>query len=248
MTKVKGSPVYRLKVVPHRPLRSALIAIALLLLALGAVLGSYYYATAKASAERLSPEEGEALHSQVETLIQETAELRRELAKYQVGAEVDRQAGEELRKRVMELREEKAALQRDVEVYRIMTSKKNSNPKGISFGVFSVTTTPEGKRQFKLVVQKLADDDEDFVGHLTVQVIGQQEGQEARYSLHQLAANSTEPLAEKIPLQFKFFQSVETEIQLPDGFVPARVALAVKPNTRRNPVTVEAQLEWPEHK
>ena len=129
MAKVKGSPVYRLKIVPHRPLRSALITLLLLALAVGAAVTSYHYAGYKTSAERLSPEEGKELRTKLEALSTETAELHRELATYQLSAEVDRKAGEELRKRVMELREEKAALQRDIDVYRIMTSKKNSNPR-----------------------------------------------------------------------------------------------------------------------
>jgi cell division protein FtsB len=248
MAKVKGSPVYRLKIVPHRPLRSALITLLLLVLVLGAVVASYLYASNKASVERLSPEEGKALRSQLETLTGESAKLHREVAKYQLSAEVDRKAGEELRKRVMELREEKAALQRDVDVYRIMTSKKNSNPKGIGFGVFSIAVAPEGKHQFKLVVQKLAEDDDDFVGDLTAVVVGQQDGKEARFSLHELAVNKGEPMAAKIPLSFKFFQNIDTEILIPEGFTPDRLELAVKSNARRNPVTVEAQLEWPEHK
>lgn len=248
MAKVKGSPVYRLKIVPYRPLKSALITLLLLLLVFGAIVSSYRYAEYKASVERLSPQEAKELRARLETLTVESVELRRELATYQLSAEVDRQAGEELRKRVMELREEKAALQRDIDVYRIMSSKKNGNPKGISFGVFSVSATTEGKHQFKLVVQKLAEGDDDFVGDLSAIVVGQQNGKEIRFSLHELAANKSEPMAATIPLNFKFFQNVDKEILIPEGFVPDRLELAVKSNARRNPTIVEAQLEWPEHK
>lgn len=247
MAKVKGSPVYRLKIVPHRPIRSAFISLLLFILVLGVVVASYFFASSKASADRLSPQEGKELRSQLETLGDESAQLRREVAKYQLSAEVDRKAGEELRKRVMELREEKAALQREVDVYRIMTSKKNSNPKGISFGVLSIAAAADGKHHFKLVIQKLAEDDEDFVGELTAVVVGQQEGKEAKLSLHELAVNKGEAMAEKIPLNFKFFQNIDTEILIPEGFTPDRLELVVKPNSR-NSLTIDAQLEWPEHK
>lgn len=248
MAKVKGSPVYRLKLVPHRPLKSALITLLSIALVLAAVVAAYRYAEYKASIERLSPAEAKALRGQLDVMTTESAELRRELATYQLSAEVDRKAGEELRQRVMELREEKAALQRDIDVYRIMTSKKNSNPKGISFGVFSVSPTTDSKHQFKLVIQKLAEGDDDFVGDLTATVVGQQEGKERRFSLHELAVNQGESMAATIPLNFKFFQNIDTEILMPDGFTPDRLELAVKSNARRNPVTVEAQLEWPKHK
>lgn len=249
-TKVKGSPVYRMKVVPHRPLKNAFIALMLLALVGAALVTTYLYALNKAGKERLSPQEAIELRAQLDKLTQETSESKRELAKYQLSAQVDRQAGEELRKRVMVLRDEKAALQRDVEVYRILTSKKNTNPMGISFGVFSVSPLADDKKQFKLVVQKLAEGDDDFSGQLRVVVAGQKDGAETEISLHELVVSKvdTEPLTENIPLNFKFFQNIDTEIVLPEGFVPERVELAVKSNSRRNPVTVEAELEWPEIK
>jgi hypothetical protein len=249
-TKVKGSPVYRMKVVPHRPLKKAFIILVLLALIGAAIIATYFYALNQASRERLSPQEAQELRVQLEKLTHEASESKRELAKFQLSAEVDRQAGEELRKRVMVLRDEKAALQRDVEVYRILTSKKSTNPMGISFGIFSVSALADNKKQFKLVVQKLAEGDDDFSGQLRIFVVGQKDGTETKISLHELAVSKvdTEPLAENIPLSFKFFQNIDTEIVLPDGFVPVRVELAVKSNSRRNPVTVEAELEWPEIK
>ena len=248
MAKVKGSPVYRLKIVPHRPLRSVLIALVITVLVLAAIVASYLYAEHKTSQLRLSPDEALSLRSQLENLTDESAELRRELATYQLSAEVDRQAGEELRKRVVELRAEKAALQRDIDVYRILTSNKNSNPQGISFGVFSVTPASEGKHLFKLVVQKLAGGEDDFTGELTATIVGQRNGEEVSFSLHELALNNNDPLVANIPLNFKFFQNIETEIVIPEGFSPVRLELAVKSNARRNPAKVQAQLEWPEHK
>ncbi len=249
-TKVKGSPVYRMKVVPHRPVKSALILLALLMLVGAALIATYFYALNQANSERLSPEVAQELRTQLDKLTQEASESKRELAKYQLNAQVDRQAGEDLRKRVMLLRDEKAALQRDVEVYRILTSKKSTNPMGISFGIFSVTALADNKSQFKLVVQKLAEGDDDFSGQLRALVVGQKDGSEAKISLHELVVNQVgaEPMPENIPLNFKFFQNIDTEIVLPEGFTPVRVELAVKSNARRNPMTVEAELEWPEIK
>lgn len=250
MAKVKGSPVYRLKVVPHRPLKTAFITLLMLVLVLAALVATYHYAQIQAGDKRLTIEEAQGLRAQLEKVTQEAEESRREMTRLQVGAEVDRQAGEEMRKRVLELREEKAALERDINVYRIMTSDKNKNPKGISFGVFSVSALPDNKHQLKLVVQKLAEGDDDFTGQLKFIVVGQREGQETKISLHELVVSKvgSEPLTESIPLNFKFFQNIETEIVLPDGFVPSRVELVVKSDARRNPVTVEGQLEWPEIK
>lgn len=250
MAKVKGSPVYRLKVVPHRPLKSMLIITVVAFLAAAALIATYEYADNKASSERLTVQEAQVLRAQLDKANQEITDLRREQTKYQVSAEVDRQAGEEVRKKVLDLREENAALQRDIDVLRIMTSDKNKNPKGVSFGIFSVSALPDNKHQLKLVVQKLAEGDDEFIGQLRFMVVGQRDGQEIKISLHELAVAKTngEVVAENIPLSFKFFQNIETEILLPAGFTPIRVELTVKPDTPRNAAAVEGQLEWPEIK
>ncbi|PUA28913.1 MAG: hypothetical protein B0W54_10935 [Cellvibrio sp. 79] len=250
MAKVKGSPVYRLQVVPHRPLKSALIGGAFALLVVAALIATYKYAENKASNERLTIQEAQELREQLAKATAEITDLRREQTKYQVSAEVDRQAGEDIRKKVLDLREENAALQRDIDVLRIMTSDKNKNPKGISFGVFSVDSLPDNKHQLKLVVQKLAEGDDEFTGQLRFMVVGQRDGQEVKISLHELAVTKVDstPLSESIPLSFKFFQNIETEIVLPEGFTPIRVELSVKPDSSRNSAVVEGQLEWPEIK
>lgn len=247
--KVKGSSVHPMKVVPHRPVRNMLIIAGLVALVIGAIAATYFYAQNKASSERLSLSEAQELRAQLGKLQQDAEESKRELAKYQLNAEVDRQAGEEMRKRELLLRDEKAGLQRDLEVYRIMTSKTSNNPKGISFGIFSVTPLADNKQQFKLAVQKLAEDDEDFVGQLRALVVGQKDGSETKISLHELVVSKVgvEPLAENIPLSFKFFQNIDAEIVLPEGFIPQKIELEVKSNARRNPVTVNTDIEWPDN-
>lgn len=248
MANVKGSPVYRLKVVPHRPIKSALVFFLSLTLICAALIATYRYAVHQTASDRLTQQDANELRAALATSENELAELRRNLMRMEVNADVDRQAGEELRKQVLGLRQEKAALAREIDVFRIMTSDRNRNPKGISFGVFSVTELPDNKHLLKLAVQKLAEGEEDFTGQLRFFVVGQREGQEMRISLHEIAVSKVgvEPLAENIPLNFKFFQNIETEIVIPDGFVPSRVELAVKSESRRAPVSVEGQLEWPE--
>ena len=247
--KVKGSPVYLMKVVPHRPVRNMLVIAGLAVLVIAAIIATYFFAQNRASSERLTLQEAQELRTQLAKLQQDAEESKRELAKYQLNAEVDRQAGEEMRKRELLLRDEKAGLQRDLEVYRIMTSKTSNNPKGISFGIFSVTPLADNKQQFKLAVQKLAEDDEDFVGQLRALVVGQKDGSETKISLHELVVSKVgvEPLAENIPLSFKFFQNIDAEIVLPEGFIPQKIELEVKSSARRNPVTINTDIEWPDN-
>ena len=85
--KVKGSPVYRMKVVPHRPLKNTLITLLLLALAGAALVATYLYAQNKANSEGLSVQEAQELRSQLDKLNQQVSESKRELAKYQLNAQ-----------------------------------------------------------------------------------------------------------------------------------------------------------------
>lgn len=245
--KVKGTPVYRMKVVPHRPIRDLLVIISALCMVAALVIGTYFFASSLHPSGDAASDDVTVLKQQLESANADIAALRTELAKLQVGAEVDRQAGEELRRQLLTLREEKAALERDADVLRLMISNKAKNPQGIGFGVFAVTNQPEGLQHVKLVIQKLVESEDEFSGLLGFSIIGQKDGQEATYALHELAVTTPETaIAAEIPLSFKYFQNVEADIRLPEGFVPTRVALAIKSMARNQPVVVDGQLEWPE--
>jgi len=252
MSKVKGSRHFRLKVVPHRPVRSALIITALIIAVILAVVASYLYAERRTAATLLSPEQAQAMRAEVAKLTEEALELRQQVAKYQLNSEVDRQAAEEMRQQAVARRIKIAALEREIAVYRMMSSSKNNNPQGISFGAFSVTpASGEGASvdgfHIKLAIQKLTESDSEFHGELQFVVVGQRDGKEERIPLYQLVQGKADavPLVEKIPLEFKFFQNIEADVLLPEGFVPNRVDLSVNSAGKNNPLVIEGQLEWP---
>jgi cell division protein FtsB len=252
--KVKGSPQYHLKVVAHRPVRAFLISSLLIVLTVASVLGAYFFAQYRTTQQMLTPEQAEQLRAESQALRTQVEALQQELTKYQVTTEVDRQASNDIRGQVLSQREKIDALKRDIAVYRMMTSKNNNNPMGISFGVFSVerlveTGVPSSRFQLQLTVQKLAESDRDFVGKLQFVVVGQRAGQEEKIPLHQLAqgAEGSEPLMEEIPLSFKLFQRIEASFHLPEGFSPVRVELKIFADGKKS-APIESQLAWPEVK
>ncbi len=252
MAKVKGSPLYRLKVVPHRPLRNASITLLLVIVVIASLVATYWYAEQRTASVLISEDQAKQLRAELEAITAEAQDLRQQVTKHQLTAEVDRQATADIQRQVVAQREQIAALERDIAVYRIMASPNNTNPKGISFGVLSVTpilveNTPTDLQRIKLAVQKLAEGEDEFQGELEFTVVGQRDGKEEKIPLYQLEQVKPDvaPLVERIPLDFKFFQNIEADIRLPDGFVPNRVELSVKSNAKRNPVVIEGQLEWP---
>lgn len=245
--EVKPTPVYRMKVVPHRPVRLVilwLLAIALVVLSIAAVR---YFTIYQERQTLLSPEQTQALRQQLATLTQDNQALQEQLTHYQVSADVDHQAAESVRKQVLDQEQKIAALERSVAVYRMMLSKDYRNPKGVTYGTFTVTPNEEANSfHLKLAIQKLSEDDKDFEGELRWVIVGKENDKEKKYSLHQLVpTRENEPaLTEIIPLSFKIFQNIDADVVLPQGFDPIRIELQVT-SPRRDSTRVDGQLEWP---
>lgn len=246
MTKVKGSPQFHMKVVPHRPLRKLLIALLLCALVVGLTLGAYEYAGYKAQQQGVSADAAAELKAARDQLEAEVQGLRQQLTQAQLNAEVDRKASEDLRQRLFERREQIAQLERDISVYRMMSARTGNNPQGIGFGAFSVKAQGERVYHIKLVVQKLAEGESEYAGVLEANLIGKQDGEDAKYPLAQLAvpAEGVAPLGEKIPVEFKYFQTIETDVLLPQGFDPTRLDVRLVSNAKQNPLVLTQALEW----
>jgi hypothetical protein len=253
--KVKGSPQYRMKVVPHRPLRQVFIYFLLAVAVVVLVGASYRLAVYRAAQTMLTPEQATELRTESAQLKTQVEELRQQVVKYEMTLEVDRQASNDIRQQALLQRQKIDALKRDIAVYRMMTSKKNNNPLGIGFGIFTVAPQvvdglASSLFKLKLTVQKLAEGETEFSGKLHFLVVGMRAGKEEKIPLYQLAepdeAGAT--LSEEIPLNFKFFQKIEAQFHLPDDFSPVRVELQVVAEGKPNATIAEAQLSWPETK
>jgi hypothetical protein len=246
--KVKPTRVYRMKVVPHRPIRSIFLwALGALAIVASLVLVRNYtiYDERKTL---LSPEQTRMLRQQLADLTHENQVLQEQLTHYQVSADVDHQAVESVRQQVLQQEQQIGALERSVAVYRMMLSKDYRNPKGINYGTFTVTPNEQPNSfHLKLAVQKLSEGDNNFEGELRWLVVGRENEKEKKYSLHQLVpSQENEPgLTEIIPLSFKIFQNVEADVVLPEGFQPTRIELQVT-SPRRDATRVDGQLEWPQ--
>jgi multidrug efflux pump subunit AcrA (membrane-fusion protein) len=243
--KVKGSPQFHMKVVPYRPLRTLVFVGLWVVTTLMVAAITYFYVEQRG----ISPVEASAMREEQAQLTRQLSDLRQQLTQAQMNAEVDRQSTEELRQQLLLRREQIAQLEREVAVYQMMSSRTSRNPQGIGFGSFSVKSVDsagDNVYHMKLVVQKLAEDDAEFTGHLESSLVGKQAGVEQRIQLSKLAviAEGVDPLGEKIPLQFKYFQNIETDLRLPEGFEPVHMELRLVSASKSNPLVVQHQLEW----
>lgn len=236
---VKGSKFTVMRVIPHSP-RATLVRYGVIIVCFAvAVPTAYFLGAYQVRESRLTQESEQTQQHQ-----QAIATFTQQLTVLRTTAEVDRQTMEDLRQQVMNQRAQLAASERDLRVYKdLLSPGAKTNPQGISFGVFTVTPLPEaGHFNYSLTVQKLSAKEGDFAGNLEFRIVGQQGDKTLQLSLYQVSAQVTTP---SIPLSFKYFQTLDGDMALPQDFVPQMVELVVKPADRKAPALVETQLEWP---
>lgn len=241
MSQVKGSPQYHLVVVPHRPVRRALWTILLLVLAVGAAFGSYFWGYHQAeSLQANAVSERNELRDQVARYSAEAERLRQQLANVQLGSEVDQQASQELRSQVISLKEEVTSLEEDVAFYRgIMAPDDNRN--GLTIGSLNVISSEEPRQyRYKLVVQQLATNHQVLNGYVNFNIVGRRGDREVSVPLYQLSEAQEE---ENIRLRFRYFQNIEGRLTLPEGFEPERIEVLAR-STGSNAHSVEERFGW----
>lgn len=168
------------------------------------------------------------------------AALRQELEIATTRSEVDRAALEILRRDFAGQKETLSDLAEGLRFYRSLMTP-DAVEQGLSLRPLELVATAENRRfAFRIVVQQKARQHRSLVGSLRVEVYGERGGEMVSYSL----ADLTETLEHHaVPLRFRYFQTVEGVLELPDGFQPQGmdvVAVASKPTKMR----IDARYLW----
>ncbi|CAN0411471.1 unnamed protein product, partial [Discosporangium mesarthrocarpum] len=117
-----------------------------------------------------------------------------------------------------------AQLEQDIVYYRQVVSEETEDT-GLIIGQFDISATQSpGRFRYKLVMrQQDADGDTFLTGHANVNLIGSSNEGQRIIPLRELSADEDEL---DIRLRFKYFQNIEGELALPEGFEPERVQIA----------------------
>lgn len=241
MTAVKGSKQYRVKVVQDRPLMRWLSVLVLTLLFAAGVFASFKvgFTEGMAGQERALSDVAR-LTSDLKQSQVRIEELEQQMANLKVASEVDQKASEDVRQEVISLKDQLAELQEENSFYRNLMAP-TGNKRGLTFGAVELGDTDRLRTyRYKVVMQQLATSHELLTGNLRFTVIGKMNGFEAQYALSEL---SQQVDSENIKLRFKYFQTIEGQLSLPEGFEPERIELVAN-STGRDSVTVEKRFGW----
>lgn len=212
-------------VVPYRPGRRVLfISLLLTGVAVSAAGGWGYAYYTTVLAQQGEQAEKRELSAQLTDLRQENEALRRQIVILDRSSAVDQQTGAELQETLTALRQRVAQLEEDVLFYRQVVEEETDET-GLVIGQLDIDATRSPDRyRYKLVMrQQDADGDTYLTGHLNFNLVGQLQDQQVILPLRDLSEFEDEL---DIRLRFKYFQNIEGELALPEGFQPDRIQIA----------------------
>lgn len=241
MSAVKGSKQHRVVVVTYRPWLRMAVTIGTLVLLVVMSWFSYFFGLKEGQSQQaIAISERNELRDQVVQKDDEIEGLRQDVANLKLGSQVDRKASEEVRAEVIDLKAQIAALKEDISFYRGLMSPTD-NKSGLTIGSLNVISTGVSRHyEYKLVVQQLATNHKMLNGYLTFEIFGRQGEQLVTLPLKDVSEKVS---YDRIKLRFKYFQTLEGRLVLPEGFEPERIELTARSLGDKS-VVVEKKFGW----
>ena len=222
----------------HNPVQSvAIIAVVIFMVVVG---GWYLLTTGRTQAGfdfSYLETEYEDLKGKYDALRNENRSLREEVADLKQGGKIEETAYSEVRNSLTELQDEILELKEEVAFYRSIVTPGESS-KGLRIQKFDIEST--GQKQgyrYKLVLTQVIKNKYITKGDVDIIIEGVHGVEPRQLMLTDVSASKSSSLHFK----FKYFQSFEGDILLPEDFVASRVKL----NIKSNQTNIEKTYKWP---
>ncbi len=152
-------------------------------------------------------------------------QLSQRVAVLERAEQIDRQAYGEVERSLKQVQDEMLELREEVAFYRGIVSPAET-ASGLSVTRFSLFGIgEEGVYRFKLVLTQLRSNNRLVKGYARIAIDGVLHGKQTRLSLKEVSGGTLD----RLKLRFKYFQNIEGDIVLPEGFLPSRVIIEVAP-------------------
>ena len=187
----------------------------------------------------LNPELYRAMKSELPRLQEELGSLESELEVQRTQRQVSEQALEMVRREIAEQKEQISSLEEGLQFYRSLMAP-GEIAQGLSLRPLELVPLEQpGHFSYRIVAQQEARKHSQLKGKLSVEVNGVLAEQQVSY---QLAELSDDLEGAEVTLRFRYFQSIEGTLVLPEGFEPRSVSLVATATTPRK---MEAREEFP---
>ncbi|HEY1990903.1 MAG TPA: DUF6776 family protein [Gammaproteobacteria bacterium] len=224
----------RLVVKPHRPHRTWLTASVAVAAVLGAIWGAFVYGEYRAGFDRqaagvLKDALADA-QEQVDALNDQITALQRQRA-------VDQGASQELQTTLDELQHKQADLQEQVAFYKGIVSP-GAGEEGLR--VESLRFASDGAPRlyhYRLVLTQVRTRELKISGTVYMKIFGTQDGKPVTLDAREVSPSGKGPAG----FAFQYFQSLEGDVLLPQGFAPGHVEVTAQESGRP---PVQQNFDW----
>lgn len=214
-----------------------------LLLGLGAlvlfVLGALVGAWGNLYLGLESAWENRQLRGQIVSQARQLEQLRQWKSDAETRRQIDRAALEMVRNELAEQQEMITELEKGVHFYRSLMAP-GELAEGLSVHSIDLKPGVDDTYQFRILVQQSSRKHQLLTGNMKVLVHGELKGEHIAYNLSDLSEQVPEA---DIRLRFKYFQAIDGELKLPEGFSPTVVSTTARSNKPKRAV-VQKDFPW----
>lgn len=189
-----------------------------------------------------------------EQLQQQTAWLQQKLDEYQQAyqkanenlvmqtqsAKVDDQSNQQLVDTIKQLRDTQMQLEAELQFYRNIMAPELAQ-EGLTIADFELTQSEQPQlSQFKLVLTQAGRQEQFIKGVVELKLDGELNGKAKTFLFSELGTFQ----AKHFQFQFRYFQNIEGEITLPDGFIAQQVTIKARTQGLRKNQISEKKVDW----
>jgi hypothetical protein len=231
----------RLVITPHRPMRKALVALALLAgvgLALSVAMD---YGHWKSIAQAMvSTGEKRSLLDEVVALRRENRTLRHDGVRLRRAAEIGAHERRKLHEQLVLMQSRGARLQSEVDFYSDVVGATEIDKRPRVKGIHLTALPGDGRFRYKLVLTHVSQNDRVVEGSLSLNVLGDLHGQRKTLPY----ADIIESGPNVLDFKFKHFHLFEGTLKIPTGFIPQQVNISVRDKAKRKKREPQS-FDWP---
>lgn len=235
MTKV---PSANLVVRQHQPWKLfVLMAVLAAVIAAGG-WGLFHYGRSTAGEELVVlQQKTEVLQENITRMQNENQELREQKAVLEYGGKIEKQAYDQVKTSLKNLQDEILELKGVVAFYRSIVAP-NESSKGLRIQSFKLEDNGQERGyRYKIVLTQVIKNNKVTHGTVSMVVEGLQSDKQVELKLSDISTARKNTL----PFKFKYFQNIEGDVQLPEGFTPSRVILSIASNS----TSLDKTFNWP---
>lgn len=186
-------------------------------------------------------QERDLLLDQLDKARSESREYRERIAVLERAGQIDKKGYSEVESSLKQAQDEMLELKEEVTFYRGIVSPTGTES-GITVADFRVSGIGEERAyRFKLVMTQTKSNTRVVKGYARVAFEGVQDGVQVEHTLKEVSGGKLDNLL----LRFKYFQNIEGEIVLPEGFLPSRVVVDVVPSDKDD-ARLKKTFDWPD--